>query len=50
MKHCKLGNTGVDISRICVGCMSYGEPDRGDADSSARVSTATHSSAGMPPR
>ena len=25
----KLGCTGLDISRLCLGCMSYGEPDRG---------------------
>ncbi len=29
MKYIKLGRTGLDVSRICLGCMSYGEPDRG---------------------
>ncbi|GAA2111450.1 aldo/keto reductase [Microlunatus panaciterrae] len=29
MKYTKLGSTGLDISRITLGCMSYGEPDRG---------------------
>ncbi|MEO6895295.1 MAG: aldo/keto reductase [Caldimonas sp.] len=29
MKTIKLGRTGLDVSRICLGCMSYGEPDRG---------------------
>ncbi|MRG88084.1 aldo/keto reductase [Salinibacillus xinjiangensis] len=29
MEYTKLGNTGLDVSRICLGCMSYGEPDRG---------------------
>ncbi|HEV7906768.1 MAG TPA: aldo/keto reductase [Pseudonocardiaceae bacterium] len=29
MKYVKLGSTGLDVSRICLGCMSYGEPDRG---------------------
>ena len=24
-----MGNTGLQVSRICLGCMSYGEPDRG---------------------
>ena len=24
-----LGRTGLKVSRICLGCMSYGEPDRG---------------------
>lgn len=26
MKYTTLGNTGIRVSRICVGCMSYGEP------------------------
>ena len=30
MKYTKLGRTGLDVSRICLGCMSYGEPGRGD--------------------
>jgi aryl-alcohol dehydrogenase-like predicted oxidoreductase len=25
----KLGRTGLDVSRLCLGCMSYGAPDRG---------------------
>ena len=25
MKYAKLGNTDIEVSRICVGCMSYGE-------------------------
>jgi aryl-alcohol dehydrogenase-like predicted oxidoreductase len=29
MQYVKLGSTGLDVSRICLGCMSYGEPDRG---------------------
>ena len=29
MKTTKLGRTGLDVSRLCLGCMSYGEPDRG---------------------
>jgi aryl-alcohol dehydrogenase-like predicted oxidoreductase len=29
MDYVKLGTTGVDVSRICLGCMSYGEPGRG---------------------
>lgn len=23
MQYVKLGNTGVDVSRICLGCMSF---------------------------
>lgn len=26
MKYTKLGNTGMDVSRICLGCMSFGKP------------------------
>ena len=29
MKYVKLGSTGLDVSPICVGCMTYGVPDRG---------------------
>jgi aryl-alcohol dehydrogenase-like predicted oxidoreductase len=29
MKYVKLGGTGIDVSRICLGCMSYGEASRG---------------------
>jgi aryl-alcohol dehydrogenase-like predicted oxidoreductase len=29
MDSIKLGRTGLDVSRICLGCMSYGEPLRG---------------------
>lgn len=29
MQYVKLGNTGLDVSRICLGCMSYGEAARG---------------------
>lgn len=30
MKYTRLGNTGLEISRICLGCMSFGESDRGN--------------------
>jgi 1-deoxyxylulose-5-phosphate synthase len=29
MKYTKLGRTGLDVSPICLGCMSYGASDRG---------------------
>ena len=29
MEYVKLGSTGLDVSPICVGCMTFGEPDRG---------------------
>ncbi|NUP21270.1 MAG: aldo/keto reductase [Streptomyces sp.] len=29
MQYVKLGSTGMDVSRICLGCMTYGVPERG---------------------
>ncbi|MFG2479518.1 aldo/keto reductase [Streptomyces fagopyri] len=29
MQYVKLGSTGLDVSRICLGCMSFGVPGRG---------------------
>jgi len=29
MKYVKLGTTGLDVSRICLGCMSFGESAKG---------------------
>ena len=29
MDYVSLGTTGLQVSRVCLGCMSYGEPDRG---------------------
>jgi aryl-alcohol dehydrogenase (NADP+) len=29
MQYVKLGRSGLDVSRICLGCMSYGEAARG---------------------
>ncbi|HEY5266957.1 MAG TPA: aldo/keto reductase [Acidimicrobiales bacterium] len=30
MDYTSLGTTGLQVSRICLGCMSYGEPARGN--------------------
>ncbi|WP_042381849.1 aldo/keto reductase [Streptacidiphilus melanogenes] len=30
MRYTRLGATGLEVSRICVGCMSFGEPNRGN--------------------
>ncbi len=29
MDYTRLGSTGLEVSRICLGCMSFGEPERG---------------------
>ncbi len=29
MEHVKLGHTGLEVSRICLGCMTFGVPNRG---------------------
>ena len=29
MQYVKLGHTGLEVSRLCLGCMSFGAPDRG---------------------
>ncbi|OWK29558.1 aldo/keto reductase [Sphingomonas mucosissima] len=30
MDYVKLGATGLDVSRLCLGCMTYGDPRRGN--------------------
>jgi aryl-alcohol dehydrogenase-like predicted oxidoreductase len=29
MEYRKLGSAGLDVSKICLGCMSFGDPQRG---------------------
>jgi len=29
VEYVKLGNSGMDVSRLCLGCMSFGVPERG---------------------
>jgi len=29
MQYITLGKTGMKVSRLCLGCMTFGEPDRG---------------------
>jgi len=36
MEYARLGTTGLKVSRICLGCMSYGDPDRASPDGSRR--------------
>jgi aryl-alcohol dehydrogenase-like predicted oxidoreductase len=28
MEYARLGNTGLEVSRICLGCMGFGDPER----------------------
>ncbi|HEY5186458.1 MAG TPA: aldo/keto reductase [Actinomycetes bacterium] len=30
MEYVNLGRTGLEVSRLCVGCMSFGDPERGN--------------------
>lgn len=30
MRYVKLGSTGMDVSSVCLGCMSYGTPSQGN--------------------
>ena len=30
MRYRKLGRTGLDVSPVCLGCMSFGDPERGN--------------------
>lgn len=29
MKYTKLGSSDLNVSRICMGCMGFGDPQRG---------------------
>jgi 1-deoxyxylulose-5-phosphate synthase len=40
MHYTKLGSTGLDVSRICLGCMSFGDPARGNHPWSLSEETA----------
>ena len=30
MEYVKLGHTGLEVSKVCLGCMTYGVPERGN--------------------
>ena len=40
MKYTRLGNTGLDVSRICLGCMSFGESGAGSHEWSLDEATS----------
>ncbi|MBR3318312.1 MAG: hypothetical protein IKG21_10895 [Atopobiaceae bacterium] len=35
MEYTRLGNTGLNVSRICSGCMWFGRPGNGGIDASS---------------
>jgi aryl-alcohol dehydrogenase-like predicted oxidoreductase len=41
MEYHKLGSTGADVSKICLGCMSFGDPQRGGHPWSLNEEAAT---------
>lgn len=41
MDYVKLGATGLEVSRLCLGCMSFGEPARGSHPWSLNAERAT---------
>jgi len=46
MQYVKLGRTGLEVSRICLGCMSYGPPIRATMPGALTKRRAALSSAG----
>jgi 1-deoxyxylulose-5-phosphate synthase len=48
MEYVRLGSTGLKVSRICLGCMSYGDPDRKAPDGSRRWPWALREAEAMP--
>lgn len=30
MEYAKFGKTGLEVSKICLGCMTFGDPGRGN--------------------
>ena len=40
MEYTRLGNSGLKVSRIALGCMSFGDPDRGFSEWSLREDEA----------
>ncbi len=48
MEYVNLGKTGLKVSRICLGCMSYGDPDRVSPDGTRRWPWALRDDAARP--
>jgi aryl-alcohol dehydrogenase-like predicted oxidoreductase len=48
MEYARLGDTGLEVSRICLGCMSYGDPGATVAGSNLRWEWALHEEQSRP--
>ena len=48
MEFARLGNTGLTVSRICLGCMSYGDPNVTAPDGSRRWPWVLNESDALP--
>jgi aryl-alcohol dehydrogenase-like predicted oxidoreductase len=48
MEYRRLGSTGIEVSRICLGCMSYGDPTARVADEPMRWEWALKESESRP--
>ena len=48
MEYTRLGNTGLKVSRLALGCMSYGDPATPDAHPWALAEDQAQRSFGRP--
>ena len=48
MEYTRLGNTGLKVSRLGLGCMSYGDPTTPNAHPWALVKTRRNRSSSRP--
>ena len=47
MQYTKLGRTGLDVSRLCLGCMSYGGGNSGFHQWSLGEVSVAHDMSGL---
>ena len=48
MEHTRLGDTGLKVSRLALGCMSYGDPTAPNAHPWSLSTTTPSPSSGRP--